>query len=159
MENSICFLHLLFESFPKLLLLLKRPGLRKLKLSRSKYQKNMDFLSIYYWLKFLGNSKTFLFFPLKDQEYNKTRQKVLKVAKIKGANYGYKDEGWWRMMKKDEEGWRIMISSCWGGFDGQMDRLRDGRTFVIVESLSWLKIVEGGQKEKNKQQRCLRIRA
>ena len=95
-------------------MLLKRPGLGKFKLSRSKYQKNMDFLSIYYWLKFLGNSKTFLFFPLKDQEYNKTRQKVLKVAKIKGANYGYKDEGWWRMMKKDEDGWRIMISSCWG---------------------------------------------
>ena len=25
-----------------------------------------------------------------------TRRKVLKVAKIKDANYGCKDEGWWR---------------------------------------------------------------
>ena len=143
MENSICFLHLLFESFPKLLLLLKRPGLGKLKLSRSKYQKNMDFLSIYYWLKFLGNSKTFLFFPLKDQEYNKTRQKVLKVAKIKGANYGYKDEGWWRMMKDDEGWWRRMKDNDFkllGGFDlWQMYRQTVEWTFMLLELLSRLK--------------------
>ena len=56
-------------------------------------------------------------------------------------------EGWWKMMKDDEgwwrmneEWWRMMISSCWGVL--VTDERTDGQTFVIVESLSRLKIVQ-----------------
>ena len=44
------------------------------------------------------------------------------------------NEEWWRMKY---EWWRMMISSCWGVL--LYDWLTDGRTFVIVESLSRLK--------------------
>lgn len=63
-----------------------------------------------------------------------TFKSTKQAEKLTIAKWRFKDEGWW--MKY--EGWRLMLK-VEGGF---IDKQTDGRTFMIVESLSWLKRID-----------------
>ena len=73
--------------------------------------------------------------------YMKQAEKLKSREMKEGWMKNLKDE--WRMMK-DAEGWRLSYERWWfqavEGFCFLMDRRTNGRTFVNVESLSWLKI-------------------
>ena len=63
-----------------------------------------------------------------------TLKKIQQAEKLKSREM---KEGW----MKNDECWRMMISSCWGVSvnDGQMNKRTNGWTFVNLESLSRLK--------------------
>ena len=77
---------------------------------------------------------------LKDKQAEK-----LKRCEMKDEGWKMNDESW----KMNDEGWKIkdecwkMKDEGWRGFWGQTD----GQTFVIVESLSRLKIIQRNECE------------